>query len=133
MTVNILLASEFIRQFKRLAKKYRSLASDFQSFKVDLEQNPLQGDDLGNGVRKVRMAIASKGKGKSGRARIITLNILVNELNVSETVQQTTEGTEEPVQTMKVTLLTIYDKSEMSNVSDSFIASLVQKNMSENS
>ncbi len=38
MTVNILLASEFIRQFKRLAKKYRSLASDFQSFKVDLEQ-----------------------------------------------------------------------------------------------
>ncbi len=79
------------------------------------------------------MAIASKGKGKSGGARIITLNILVNELNVSETVQQTTEGTEEPVQTMKVTLLTIYDKSEISNVSDSFIASLVQKNMSENS
>ena len=38
----------------------------------DLEQNPLLGTDLGDGLRKVRMKITSKGKGKSGGARVIT-------------------------------------------------------------
>ncbi len=132
MTVTILLANEFVRQFKRLAKKYHSLATDFQTFKRGLEQNPLQGDDLGNGVRKVRMAITSKGKGKSGGARIISLNIVVNESTDENSTHQITDETQEPTQTLKITLLTIYDKSEISNVSDSFIASLVQQITTDN-
>lgn len=132
MTVTILLANEFVRQFKRLAKKYRSLATDFQTFKLGLEQNPLQGDDLGNGVRKIRMAITSKGKGKSGGARIISLNIMINESTEENSTHQITDATQEPTQTIKITLLTIYDKSEISNVSDSFIASLVQQITTEN-
>ena len=57
------------------------------------------GDDLGNNIRKVRMAIASKNKGKSGGARIITCTILVDILNAD------------------IYLLTIYDKSERDSIS----------------
>jgi len=104
---NIVLGEEFKRQFRRLNKKYRSLPTDFRAFKESLQENPQQGEDLGQGIRKVRMAIASKGKGKSGGARIITFN-----------VQQDAED-------INITLLTIYDKSEIENVTDSFIQSLL--------
>ena len=69
MEVAINVSDEFKRQFKRLLKKYHSLSNDFIVFKENLSQNPLQGIELGAGVRKIRMAIASKGKGKSGGAR----------------------------------------------------------------
>ena len=70
--------------------------------------NPLQGVDIGNGVRKVRMAITSKGKGKSSGARVLTLNVLVSD-------------------DADVTLLTIYDKNEIENVSDEYIKWLVSE------
>ena len=54
------------------------------------------------------MAINSKGKGKSGGARILTLNILLD------------------AETMDITLLTIYDKGEISNVNDDYIKFLVE-------
>ena len=60
MKVEIVLGDEFKRQFKRLAKKYPSLKDDFITFKKELADDPFQGSDLGNGTRKVRMAIASK-------------------------------------------------------------------------
>lgn len=53
------------------------------------------------------MSIASKGKGKSGGARILTLNLLVD------------------TESMEITLLTIYDKGEISNVKDDFIKYLI--------
>jgi hypothetical protein len=66
----------FIRCVKPLAKRYRSFKNDYAKFLDELEENPQMGVDLGDGFRKVRMAIASKGKGKSGGARIITLNMV---------------------------------------------------------
>jgi len=105
---NIVLGEEFKRQFRRLNRKYRSLPDDFRTFKESLKENPQQGDDLGQGIRKVRMAIASKGKGKSGGARIITFNVQQNEADVN------------------ITLLTIYDKSEIENVTDAYIKSLLK-------
>lgn len=108
MNVNIFLTDEFLRQFKKLAKKYPSLAKDFLTFKQELTLNPFQGSDLGGGTRKVRMAIASKGKGKSGGARIITYNVIISE---NETVD--------------INLLTIYDKSEISTLSEKYIKFLV--------
>jgi hypothetical protein len=106
MKVTIIPSDEFYRQFKRLAKKYKSLRQDYLTFSQNLKDNPFQGDDLGNGVRKVRMAITSKGKGKSGGARVLTLNVLVS-------------GDTE------VTLLTIYDKNEIDNVTNQYIQWLV--------
>ncbi len=108
MTVTIVLSDEFKRQFKRLLKKYPSLKDDFKTFKNELTDNPLQGVDLGNHVRKVRMAIASKGKGKSGGSRILTYTIAATDEN-----------------NLEITLLTIYDKGEISNVSDAYIRWLV--------
>lgn len=108
METRIEVGQEFARQFKRLAKKYRSLKDDLAKWREEIVRNPLVGDDLGGGVRKIRLAISCKGKGKSGGARILTLNVLVKE------------------EEMKVTLLTIYDKGEISTVSDGYIAYLLQ-------
>ncbi|MBO6187278.1 MAG: addiction module toxin RelE [Prevotella sp.] len=108
MKVIFVLSDEFSRQFKRLAKKYPSLVEDYITFKQDLRENPFQGSDLGGGIRKVRMAIASKGKGKSGGARVITFN--VNQLYED---------------TIRISLLTIYDKGEMASVSSNYIKWLV--------
>ena len=108
MKVSISLHDEFKRQFKRLNKKYRSLTDDLATFQKKLKENPFQGSDLGGGVRKIRMTISSKGKGKSGGARVLTLNVLVS----GDT---------------DVTLLTIYDKNEIDNVSDDYIRWLVSE------
>ncbi len=106
MNVKIIPSVEFDRQFKRLAKKYKSLLDDYLTFSKELKENPLQGAALGRGVRKIRMAIGSKGKGKSGGARVLTLTVLVSE-------------------DADVTLLTIYDKDEIDNVSDEYIRWLI--------
>jgi hypothetical protein len=108
MNVKIIPSVEFDRQFKRLAKKYKSLLDDYLTFSKELKENPLQGAALGRGVRKIRMAIGSKGKGKSGGARVLTLTVLVSE-------------------DADVTLLTIYDKDEIDNVSDEYIRWLVSE------
>ncbi len=79
MKVTISTTDEFDRRARRLAKKYKSLKDDLRSFQQEMMENPLMGTDLGRGVRKIRMAIGSKGKGKSGGARVLTLTVLVSE------------------------------------------------------
>ena len=108
MKVTISTTDEFDRRARRLAKKYKSLKDDLRSFQQEIMENPLMGTDLGRGVRKIRMAIGSKGKGKSGGARVLTLTVLVSE-------------------DADVTLLTIYDKDEIDNVSDEYIRWLVSE------
>lgn len=100
---------DFDRQLKKLAKKYKSLKKDFEEFLSELRQNPTAGADLGKGVRKVRMAISDKGKGKSHGARVITHTTIIS---VEEGV---------------ITLLAIYDKAAQDTISDKEIARLVQE------
>lgn len=97
MNFDIRISSYFAHEAKRLSKHYPSFKNDYNEFLKSLKEDPYQGDDLGNGVRKVRMAITSKGKGKSGGARVITLNILINEEN------------------MEINLLLLYDKKVADN------------------
>ena len=106
--ITIVLGEEFKKQFRHLAKKYRSLTEDFRQLKESLQTNPQQGVDMGQGIRKVRMAIASKGKGKSGGARVITFNVQMQADDIL------------------ITLLTIYDKGEMENITDAYIKSLIK-------
>ena len=64
---------EFLRMAKPLWEKYKSLMEDLDHFINSLAEDPFQGDILQPGIRKIRMAIKSKGGGKSKGARIITL------------------------------------------------------------
>lgn len=89
----------FLKEAKRIAKKYYSFKEDLEILQNELKINPHSGVDLGNGLRKVRMAIKSKGRGKSHGARVITYILLISE-NESE-----------------INLLTIYDKAERENIS----------------
>lgn len=101
---------EFLKSAKVLAKRYRSFAEDLKNLRDDIIKNPSAGDDLGNGLRKLRMAIKSKKRGKSGGARIITLTISIQESQ------------------SKVTFIYVYDKSDMENVSDNKIRQILSDN-----
>jgi mRNA-degrading endonuclease RelE of RelBE toxin-antitoxin system len=108
MNYEIVTNSYFDKKVKELSKKYRSFAEDLKILKKELLKNPKIGDDLGDNTRKVRMAIASKNKGKSGGARVITYNFWVDEAS------------------SKIYLLTIYDKGEQSSISGKEIRELKQ-------
>lgn len=108
MKVIIKYLAEFKRRAKVLEKKYNSFKDDYNTFLDELERNPFGGESLGHHTYKYRMTISSKGKGKSGGARVITYN--VKKVTDDEVV---------------ITLMTIYDKNEISNVSDSYIRSLI--------
>ena len=72
---------DFDREARRLSKHYASFKKDLTELIKELAENPMMGVDLGRGFRKVRMKIRSKGKGKSGGARVIThtANVIVSE------------------------------------------------------
>jgi hypothetical protein len=96
MSYNISSIPLFDKQAKRLAKKYPSLKKDLTELLESLADNPEQGTALGNSFYKIRLAIASKGKGKSGGARVITY------------VKITADT---------IFLTSIYDKSEKNTIS----------------
>ncbi len=91
MSYNVIPIPPFDRQLKRLSKKYPSLKQEYFELIENLEENPEQGINIGNNCYKIRIAIASKGKGKSGGARIITNFVIADKT---------------------VYLLSIYDKSD---------------------
>ena len=93
----------FDKSFKRLSKKYPSLKKDLQKLNASLLDNPTQGKSLGDNCYKIRMAIGSKSKGKSGGARVITCVRIVAD---------------------KIHLLDIFDKSDMENIDDEYLSEL---------
>lgn len=97
MSYNIEVTAYFAKQLKRLAKKFPSLKKEYADLIASLKENPEQGTNLGNNCYKIRLAIASKQKGKSGGARVIT------HVQVIHT---------------KIYLLSIYDKSEQADIND---------------
>ncbi|WP_316931292.1 type II toxin-antitoxin system RelE/ParE family toxin [Lunatimonas lonarensis] len=95
----------FERQAKKLTKKYPSLKSELVTLVQELKENPDQGTAIGKSCYKIRVAIKSKGKGKSGGARVITNFMVANDA---------------------VYLLSIYDKSGQENISDKELDELLQ-------
>ena len=106
MSFKVLTTSDFKRDFKSLLKKYKSLKAEILDLITSLEEEPAQGIPLGNDCYKIRLAIASKSKGKSGGARVITCVKLVDGF---------------------VYLLTIYSKSEKDNISDKELQNLLKE------
>ncbi len=72
MSYSVKSIEVFERQAKKLSKKYPSLKSELLDLVQKLKKNPDQGTAIGNCCYKIRLAIKSKGKGKSGGARVIT-------------------------------------------------------------
>jgi hypothetical protein len=97
MNYNVSTIPLFDKQAKRLAKKYPSLKADLAELFESLANNPQQGVALANNFYKIRLGISSKGKGKSGGARVITY------VKVTQTA---------------VFLASIFDKSEKSTITE---------------
>ena len=106
MSYNILPTSKFSKEIKRLIKKFPSLKSEFANLISLLSENPTTGTSLGENCFKIRIAIASKNKGKSGGARIITYLILKDK---------------------SVFLLTIYDKAEKQNITEKELKEMIKE------
>lgn len=118
MNVEITTTPNFERAFKKLYRKYRSLLDDFDALEEKLRENPHLGTALGNNAYKIRLAVKSKGKGKSGGLRVVTyveLDIVILE----------NEGNEED-EHYDVYLLLIYDKSDTENVKKSEILQMIK-------
>ena len=70
MISEVRFADEFTRAFKRLKKRFRSLPQDLKRLLASLVDDPHQGTELYNGMRKVRLSFPSKGRGKRGGGRV---------------------------------------------------------------
>lgn len=106
MNYKVYPTPDFKKVFKKLHKKYPSLKSDLQILIEKLAVDPKNGIHLGCGVFKIRMAINSKSKGKSGGARVITYVIHKNN---------------------EVFLIAIYDKDHLGNINREQIRNLLRK------
>ena len=105
MSFSVKTIDVFEKQAKRLIKKYASLKTELLELVYNLKEHPEQGTSIGKNCFKIRIAIASKGKGKSGGARVIA-SIVITETTVY--------------------LLTIYDKAEKENISDKELEELLK-------
>jgi len=105
MSFNVIATEPFERKLKKLAKKHRSLKVDIAPIFEQLADDPTLGTPLGKDCYKIRMAISSKGKGKSGGARLITYARVIKE---------------------RVFLLDIYDKSDQATISDKELRLLIE-------
>lgn len=105
MSYNIVPTDNFKKEVKRLVKKYASLKSELEKLNDELEENPTLGTNLGNDIYKIRLAIASKGKGKSGGARVMSF------VKVIDT---------------KVYLFSIYNKGDKDSISDKEIQEILK-------
>lgn len=104
MTFSVLPSDKFKKEAKRLIKKFPSLKQELGNLAITLAKDPETGVPLGNNIYKIRIAIKSKGKGKSGGARVITYVV---------------------TEDFEIYLLTIYDKSEFDIIDDKIIKNII--------
>ncbi|WP_194972877.1 type II toxin-antitoxin system RelE family toxin [Aquiflexum lacus] len=105
MSYNIIPTHRFEKELKRLAKKFPSLKKEFAGLIADISENPEAGTFIGNSCYKIRLAIASKGKGKRGGARVVTHLYIATET---------------------VYLLTIYDKGEKADLKTNELKEMIE-------
>lgn len=104
--MRVRISDDFKIAYKRLKKRHKSLQADFEGLLASLLKNPEQGVELIDGARKIRLAITSKGRGKSGGARVIIRARIVED---------------------ELQLLYIYDKADYENISDNFLRDILKR------
>lgn len=105
MSYSIELSANFKKEAKRLTKKYPSLKTELADLFIELEENPTMGTPMGHDIYKIRMAIASKNKGKSGGAKVLSF-VMVTQTSVL--------------------LFSIFSKGEVDNLTDKEIQQLIK-------
>jgi mRNA-degrading endonuclease RelE of RelBE toxin-antitoxin system len=105
MNYKIELSANFKKEAKKLVKKFPSLRQELATLFTQLQTNPAMGTPLGNDIYKIRLAIASKNKGKSGGARVLSF------VKVTATT---------------VLLFSIYNKGDVDNLTDKEIQNLIK-------
>jgi hypothetical protein len=106
MSFNIYTTDFFDKELKKLSKRYPSVKNDYKALVNSLKEEPKQGQALGKDCYKIRMAISSKGKGKSGGSRVISCVKIIAE---------------------SVFLLSIFDKGDKGNISDKELDKLLKE------
>jgi mRNA-degrading endonuclease RelE of RelBE toxin-antitoxin system len=112
MKTEIVITNNFSKEAKKLLKKYKSLKLELRQLNEELLHHPKLGTPIGQNSYKIRLAVKSKGKGKSGGLRIITyveLKIHFDEI------------------TNTVYLLSVYDKSETDSISGKELSLILSK------
>ncbi len=112
MRCEVRTTDNFERAAKPLLKKYKSLKKELHELESEIIVHPETGTSLGHNVYKIRLAVKSKGKGKSGGARVITYLELETAVDLK---------------TMTIYLLTIYDKSKVDSISQQDINRLIEE------
>lgn len=107
MNFDVRTTPHFEREAKALSKRYRSFKGDLKGLIEALGEEPMQGVELSPGIRKIRLAITSKGRGKAGGARVITYTICTSE------------------NTGRVYLVDVYDKADYSTVDVSAVKKMI--------
>lgn len=105
MSYSIIPTHRFEKELKRLAKKFPSLKNEFAELIAEIIEDPESGTFIGNNCYKIRLAIGSKGKGKSGGSRVITYLY---------------------IETETVYLLTIYDKGEKEDLKPNELKDMIE-------
>ena len=105
MSYSVFPTAKFKKEAKRLVRKYPSLKKELSELTSLLQTKPTAGTSLGNNTFKIRVAVKSKGVGKSGGARVITYIV--------------TEGKE-------IYLLTIYDKADLDSIDDTTLRKIIK-------
>ncbi len=105
MSYSIIPTHRFEKELKRLTKKFPSLKNEFAVLIARITEDPESGTLIGNNCYKIRLAIGSKGKGKSVGARVITYLY---------------------IETETVYLLTIYDKGEKEDLKPNELKDMIE-------
>ncbi len=96
----------FKKGYKQLTKKYPAFKQKLDDFLEALTKNPFQGAEPFPNVRKIRLSIEGKNKGKSGGARVIIYVRIEKE---------------------QIYGLYLYDKSEIADIPDHEIKDFVKE------
>ena len=109
MKFQVVEKSLYKKAYKKLSKHYRNLDKDIDGFLDSISSKSDLGIELKSNIYKARVKNSDKNKGKSAGYRIITyLAIVENELH----------------------LLYIYDKSQIENLTENEIDSLILQQIS---
>ena len=106
MSFKIIPVQSFLKDVKYLSKRHASLKNDLKNLNIELTLNPRLGKPIGKNCYKIRLQINSKGKGKSGGTRIITLLLVT-------------------LENQTLYLLKIYDQGDQENITETELKQLL--------